>query len=183
MAPTIYSRLKAFYIGVEPEVPIISTSVAVLLLVCAMARSCVDACADILEIAYTLIYVLPFYFFATTRPSPQLSRDAPSVIRGRVRLVTLSCIICSLATFVSLSSVGNGSPLKSLHLMGYFPVGLVEASKNLGLTAILFLGPLFEAGAAEGRWRDWIRLRGFSISMSSWIGWRNLVAVSSPRRQ
>jgi prenyl protein peptidase len=85
-----------------------------------------------------------------------------------------------MGTFVLLSSVGNGSLLKSLHLMGYFPVGVAEVIKNLVLTAILFLGPLFEAGAAEGRWRDWLRLRGFSASVSSWMGWRNLVAVRSP---
>ncbi|KAE9374469.1 Abi-domain-containing protein [Stipitochalara longipes BDJ] len=159
MAPAFYSWVKAYYTGVEPEAPIISTSSAVLLL-----------------IAYTLLYVLPFYISPTTRPSPQLSRDAPSVIRGRIRLVTSSCIVCSTGTFVLLSSVGSGSPLNSLHLMGYFPIGVAEAVRNLGLIAILFLGPLFEAGAAEGRWRDWIRLRGLSASIGSWIGWRNLVA-------
>jgi prenyl protein peptidase len=61
--------------------------------------------------------------------------------------------------------------------MGYFPIGVAEALQNLGLIAILFLGPLFEAGIAEGRWRDWIRLRGLGASIGSWIGWRNLVAV------
>ncbi len=76
--------------------------------------------------------------------------------------------------------MGNGSPLKSLHLMGYFPVGRIEVFKYLGLTAILFLGPLFEAAVAEGRWRDWVRLRGLSASIGSWIGWRNLVAVCRP---
>jgi prenyl protein peptidase len=63
--------------------------------------------------------------------------------------------------------------------MGYFPIGIVEAFKGLGLTVILFLGPLFEGGVVEGRWRDWIRLRGLSASISSWIGWRNFVAVCS----
>lgn len=134
-------------------------------------------CADVVQIAYTLIYVLPFYVSPTTRPSPQLARDAPSVIRGRIRLVTLSCLVCSVGSFILLSSVAGGSPLKSLHLMGYWPLGAAEAVQNLGLTAILFLGPLFEAGVAEGRWQDWIRFRGLSTSISSWIGWRNFVAV------
>jgi prenyl protein peptidase len=133
--------------------------------------------ADIFQIAYTLIYVLPFYISPTTRPSPQLSRDAPSVIRGRIQLVTASCILCSMGTFVFLSSVDNGSPLKSIHYMGYFPVGVSEAFKSLGLTAILFLGSLFEGGVVEGRWRDWIRLRGLSAAIGGWIGWRNMVAV------
>jgi len=173
--PALFSRLRAYYAGVEPEAPVISTSSAVLLLVRMINEPW--ACADILQIAYTLIYVLPFYISPTTRPSPQLSRDAPSVIRGRIRLVTWSCIVCSTGTFVLLSSVGGGSPLKSLHFMGYWPLGAIEAVRNTGLTGILFLGPLFEAGVAEGRWRDWIRFRGLSSSIGSWIGWRNLVAV------
>jgi prenyl protein peptidase len=89
----------------------------------------------------------------------------------------MSCILCSVGTFVLLSSVDNGNPLKSIHHMGYVPVGVAEAFQCLGLTAILFLGPLFEAGVAEGRWRDWIRLRGVSTAISGWIGWRNMVAV------
>jgi prenyl protein peptidase len=61
--------------------------------------------------------------------------------------------------------------------MGYFPIGLEETVKSLALTATLFLGPLFEAGIAERGWRGWIRLRGLDAAISSWIGWRNIVAV------
>jgi hypothetical protein len=61
--------------------------------------------------------------------------------------------------------------------MGWFPIGIVETTKCVGLTAVLFLGPLFEAGIAQGGWRDWIRLRGLDM-LSGWIGYRNLVAVS-----
>ncbi|PVH85487.1 Abi-domain-containing protein [Cadophora sp. DSE1049] len=161
MAPTgIYSRLKAFYTGEkEPDLQPIRTTTVVALL-----------------IAYTVIYVAPFYLSSTTRPSQNLSRDAPSVIRGRIRSVTTSCIICSLFTFVLLSSVETGSPFKSIHHMGWFPIGILEASKGVGLTAILFLGPLFEGGIAGGGWRDWIRLRGLNTIISGWIGWRNFVA-------
>lgn len=145
----------------EPEIPPLSASSAVLLLG-----------------LYTLIYVLPFYLSSTTRPSPQLSRDAPSVIRARIRSVILSCTICSVATFVLLSSVEHGDPFNSLNLMGYFPLGVEETAKILLLTAILFAGPLFEAGIAEGGWRGWIRLQGLNETISGWIGWRNYVAVS-----
>ncbi len=72
----------------------------------------------------------------------------------------------------------NGDPFRALHNMGYFPMGFTEAAKCMGLTGILFLGPLFEAGIAEGAWRDWIRLRGFGALFGSWIGYRNIVAVS-----
>ncbi|KAL2067949.1 hypothetical protein VTL71DRAFT_16047 [Oculimacula yallundae] len=161
MAPIgIYSRLKAYYTGEkEPELPPISTTTAVALLV-----------------AYTFIYVAPFYLSSTTRPSPNLSRDAPSVIRGRIRSVTTSCIICSIFTFVLLSAQESGGALKSLHHMGWFPIGISEAVKSVALTAILFLGPLFEGALAEGQWRNWLRLRGLNTVLSGWMGWRNFVA-------
>ncbi|CZT07708.1 hypothetical protein WAI453_005164 [Rhynchosporium graminicola] len=161
MAPVgVYSRLKAYYAGEkEPALPPISTTTAVALL-----------------IGYTFIYVAPFYLSSTTRPSPNLSRDAPSVIRGRIRSVTTSCIICSMFTFVLLSVQDNGGALKSIHLMGWFPIGIFEALKGVALTAILFLGPLFEGAVAEGQWRDWCLLRGLNSVISGWMGWRNFVA-------
>jgi len=61
--------------------------------------------------------------------------------------------------------------------MGYWPVGLLETVQTLGLTAFLFLGPLYEAGVVEGGWKDWIRLRGVDEVIGSWMGYRNLVAV------
>jgi len=129
-----------------------------------------------LLVTYTLAYVLPFYIFSTTRPSAQLSRDAPSVIRGRIRSVITTCIVCSTSTFLILAIVKNGTPVKALHSMGYLPIGLEEAAKSVVLTAILFVGPLFETGIVEGKWRDWIRLRGLDTVISGWIGWRNYVA-------
>lgn len=92
-------------------------------------------------------------------------------------------MLCSVSTFVLLSSVGDGSPLKAIHQMGYFPVGVEEAVKAVALTAILFIGPLFESGIVEGNWRDWIRLRGLDAVISGWIGWRNIVAVRIPSQQ
>ncbi|KAL3424004.1 prenyl proteinase rce1 [Phlyctema vagabunda] len=144
MAPTsFYDRLRQFYSTPEPKAPEFSTTAAVLVLV-----------------VYTLIYVLPFYISATTRPSPQLSRDAPSVIRNRIRSVTASCMLCCISTLLILSTRDDGSPTKAIHQMGYFPLGIQESLQAVALTAILFLGPLFEAGVVEGGWRDWILLRG-----------------------
>lgn len=88
-------------------------------------------------------------------------------------------MLCSAVTFVILSSAEHGDPFKSLNLMGYYPFGLEETVKAVTLTAILFAGPLFEAGIVEGGWQDWIRLRGVHETISGWIGWRNYVAVSS----
>jgi prenyl protein peptidase len=64
--------------------------------------------------------------------------------------------------------------------MGYFPIGWEEIVKTLGLTALLFLGPLFEAGIAEGQWKRWVKLRGLNAVISGWIGWRNYIAVKAP---
>lgn len=123
--------------------------------------------------------MLPFYASPTTRPSPTLSRDAPSVIRARIRAVSLSCALCTAATVIVLSTSDQSSPLQTLHLLGYWPIGVIECIKSVALTALLFLGPIFEVTIVEGEWRNWIRLRGLSDTLRSWIGYRNLVAVSS----
>jgi prenyl protein peptidase len=101
------------------------------------------------------------------------------VIRGRIRAVSITCFLCSAATFAILCYVNNGTPLGAVHLMGYWPVGAEEAVKCVALTAILFLGPLFEGGIVEGAWKDWIRFRGVNQVISGWIGWRNFIAVSA----
>jgi prenyl protein peptidase len=69
-----------------------------------------------------------------------------------------------------------GTYLSTLHLMGYYPAGLLPSLKALILTAILFLGPLFEAGIVEGSWRTWVRLRGISTLWHDLPTYRNLVA-------
>ncbi|EPE29698.1 hypothetical protein GLAREA_00858 [Glarea lozoyensis ATCC 20868] len=162
MAPTdFYSRLKSKILGEKegPVKPPMDTNLAVGLL-----------------LVYTLIYVVPFYLSSTTRPSANLSRDAPSVIRGRIASVTTSCTICSIATFVILCTiVKDGTFGAAFHAMGWYPIGILETVKAVGLTAVLFLGPLFEAGIVQGGWRDWIRLRGLSM-LSGWMGYRNIVA-------
>lgn len=62
--------------------------------------------------------------------------------------------------------------------MGYWPLGLVEALRALLLTALLFLGPLFESLVVEGYWREWMTGEPVKELLSDWITWRNLVAVS-----
>jgi prenyl protein peptidase len=146
---------------IEPDLPALSTISAIALL-----------------LIYTLAYVIPFYLSSKTRPSPTLSRDAPSVIRARIRSVSLSCTLCTLTTFFLLLYLpSNGTALAAIHLMGYYPPGILDTVKCLALTAILFVGPLFEAGIVEGGWRNWIRLRGVDVVIGSWMGWRNFVAV------
>ncbi|MCJ1286546.1 hypothetical protein MMC26_005892 [Xylographa opegraphella] len=132
--------------------------------------------AAALSITYTALYVLPFYLSSLTRPSPDLPRDSPSVIRARVRLVTLSCTICSVITICILSFHAHVPRLRILKLLGWYPIDIAGTAKPLLLTALLFAGPLFEKGVVEGRWKEWMRGRRLYECLNSWIGWRNYVA-------
>jgi prenyl protein peptidase len=63
--------------------------------------------------------------------------------------------------------------------MGYWPVGLVETAKTLLLTAILFVGPLYETFIVHGAWREWSGLQPVTDLFNEWTAWRNIVAVSA----
>lgn len=130
------------------------------------------------KVIYTLVYVIPFYLSSKTRPSRTLSRDAPSVIRARITSVSLTCIFCSVCTFLVLTSQGHLTRPDAVHSMGYWPVGLAETAKTLLLTAILFAGPLYETFVVHGAWRDWMSLQPVTELFSEWTTWRNIVAVS-----
>ncbi|KAJ5099189.1 hypothetical protein N7532_006190 [Penicillium argentinense] len=159
MAPVgVLARLKSLYSKHQDEPSLSVQTVAVF------------------SVALTLLYVVPFYLSPTTRPSPSLSRDAPSVIRARIRAVTGSCIVSSLIVLWLIVEEGNSSLGAGLSLMGWWPIDLADIFRSLFLTAILFLGPLFERGIAEGEWRTWFRRSKLSESLSGWIGWRNYVA-------
>ncbi|EPS26120.1 hypothetical protein POX_c04502 [Penicillium oxalicum] len=160
MAPvnTILARLKSLYSKHQDEPSLSVNTVA------------------ICSVAFTLLYVVPLYLSPTTRPSPSLSRDAPSVIRARIRAVTLSCVVCSLVVLWLIVEKGGSSPGAALSLMGWWPINLGDILRSLLLTAVLFLGPLYERGIAEGEWRSWFSRTSWSQSLSGWIGWRNFVA-------
>ncbi|KUI57006.1 hypothetical protein VP1G_04289 [Cytospora mali] len=161
MASIMKSLTDVFYTK-KPEAPPppgITTSTAILLLV-----------------LYTLLYVIPFYLSPKTRPSSTLSRDAPSVIRARITSVTITCIITSLTTLYILVAKGNYGNGDAFHAMGYWPVGIPEALKALLLTALLFLGPLFESLVVESGWRDWMTLAPVKEVLNEMTAWRNIVA-------
>lgn len=140
--------------------------------------------------AYCVVYVCPLYVSATTRPSPTRSRDAPDTIRRRIRAVSLSTIACSIITILLLHHLCDGdgdiaaaaraSWPNPLRLMGYWPVGIVDAAKATVLTALLFAGPLYECLLIDGAWRQWLsRLQPLHMVWTDWPTWRNMVAVCS----
>ncbi|KAJ5139041.1 CAAX amino terminal protease [Penicillium bovifimosum] len=158
MAPVgIMSRLKSLY-SKQDEPALSERTVA------------------ILSVLLTLLYVVPFYLSPTTRPSPSLSRDAPSVIRARIRAVTGSCIASCIIVLYLIVQEGGSSLGAGARQLGWWPVGLLETMRGLLLTAILFTGPLFERGIVEGEWKFWFRRSKLSESLGGWIGWRNYVA-------
>ncbi|KAL2393493.1 putative CAAX prenyl protease 2 [Exophiala dermatitidis] len=161
MAPvSVLSKLKAAYFGYQDkDEPIIST-----------------ATATILSIAFTLIYVVPFYLSASTRPSPTLNRDAPSVIRARVRTVTGACIAASAATLYLLVVTAKLTAVDALHLLGWWPIRPIDVAKCCALTLLLYIGPLFEKIFIERDLDDFHRGRKIVESLSSWQGYRNYVA-------
>jgi len=129
-----------------------------------------------LSIAFNFLYVLPFYLSKSTRPSPTLNRDAPSVIRARIQTVTFACIVASSATFYLLVVTAKLPPGDALHLLGWWPVHPTDVVKCCALTLVLFAGPVFEKIFVEGDLEDWRRGRRLVESLSSWQGYRNYVA-------
>lgn len=163
--------------------PPITTSTAILLLVSRSQNSSLKSSRTThatSQLLYTLLYVVPFYLSPKTRPSATLSRDAPSVIRARITSVSLTCAVASLSTLAVLVVKGGYENSRAFHAMGYWPLGLGEAFRAVLLTALLFLGPLFESLVVEGYWREWMTGEPVKELLSDWITWRNLVAVSAP---
>ncbi|KIW79374.1 hypothetical protein Z517_05986 [Fonsecaea pedrosoi CBS 271.37] len=163
MAPVnFFLQLKNTYFGhADKDKPIISPTTAA-----------------ILSVLCTLIYVVPFYLFSSTRPSPTLNRDAPSVIRARIRTVTLACIIGTTGTLYLLVGTAKLSVTDALHMLGCWPVRPWDLLRSFALTLLLYVGPLFEKVFVEGEF-DNLRQRGvaaISETLSSWQGYRNYVA-------
>ena len=139
-----------------------------------------DVCSqprrETIQILYTIIYVLPFYLHPTTRPSPILYRDSPSVIRTRIRLVSISVALSVFITTYVLAQDLHLSRLSILHCFGVYPAPLLSSIvRPVLLTACLFAGPLFEKGVIEGEWRRWWTLRPVKETLSTWTGYRNFV--------
>ncbi|KAG2418736.1 hypothetical protein HFD88_001837 [Aspergillus terreus] len=81
-----------------------------------------------------------------------------------------------IAVLWLITAKDNASFSDALKLMGWWPIGVSEIMRSFLLTAVLFTGPLFERGIAEGEWKDWIRGSRVSETLRGWIGWRNYVA-------
>lgn len=135
---------------------------------------------SIFKLLYTLLYVLPLYASERTRPSQILSRDSPLVIRARITSVTISTGVCSALTFFILTTRSSDESSSPLRVMGYWPLGILDALRSLLLVALLFAAPLYECLVVDGSWRDWTTLQPLHNVWHEWTSWRNLVVVSWP---
>jgi len=127
---------------------------------------------------FTAFYVAPFYLSPTLRSVSIASRDSPSVIRARVRSVTLACIACAVVNIYILAVLGHANPRDVLRLWGVWPIHPADIVKLLGLSAVLFAGPLFKTLVAEGEWRSLITPSTLKAELlDSWTGYRNLIVA------
>ena len=135
------------------------------------------------QILYTLLYIVPFYISKTTRPSPFLSRDAPSVIRARIQAAIFATVVNTSLTLYVLTAYGEATLADAFRLMGYGPVSIADLGRVLLLCCVLFAGPLFEAGVVEGGWREWTNGSALLETLGSLVGWRNFVVVCARKSQ
>ena len=126
---------------------------------------------------FTLFYVAPFYLSPTLRSSPVNSRDAPAVIKARVRAVGLTCLACTVVTAYVLAFYGHADPRETLHLVGLWPVNIIDILKVLALVMILFTCSIYENVLVDGEWRAWSLAAFRDAVWDNWIGYRNLVVA------
>ncbi|PNS13825.1 hypothetical protein CAC42_1316 [Sphaceloma murrayae] len=132
--------------------------------------------AVVIAVCFVVIYVAPFYLSKALRISESVSRNSPESIQARCQAVFLTCCLCTIITINVQSVVGVATPAEMLHRAGIYPVILTDVVRTMTLVAILFAGPLYEAGIVEGGWRHWFRWSVIREEMyDDWIGWRNLV--------
>lgn len=129
------------------------------------------ACA----LLFTIFYVAPFYLSPTLRTSAVTSRDAPAVIRARVRAVGLTCLACTVVAVYLLAIYGHSSPSGVLRLLGLWPIIPFDIVKVLLLVVMLFTCSLYESIIVDGDWRDWSFNAFKEAIWDNWTGYRNLI--------
>lgn len=128
-------------------------------------------------IAYTVLYIAPFYVSPTLRSTPLVSRDAPRVIQARVRAVGFTCLVCTLITVYVLVTYGQATPRDVLRLLGVWPTSPLDVARVAALLAVLFAAPLYERVVVDGDARAWSPAACKEGLFDSWVGYRNFVVA------
>ncbi|KAK3698413.1 CAAX prenyl protease [Vermiconidia calcicola] len=155
-----FSRLKNYYAKDVDTAPLISEQAALLC-----------------EVLFTAFYVAPFYLSSTLRSTPLQSRDAPTVIRARVRAVGLTCVACTVITVYVLAIPGHCTPKEVIRLLGIWPIDPIDILRVLGLVMILYICSLYETIIVDGEWRNWSFASFKEGIFDNWIGYRNLIVA------
>ncbi|EME85776.1 uncharacterized protein MYCFIDRAFT_88452 [Pseudocercospora fijiensis CIRAD86] len=134
----LFGRLRDYYFGKKEGSPLISETTAVLF-----------------GLLFTLIFIAPFYLSPTLRTSSLQSRDAPTVIKARIRAVALSCLASTLVAVYVLVVYGHATARDVFRLLAVWPVNLVDCLRVLALVAVLFVAPLYETVIVDRGWREW----------------------------
>jgi prenyl protein peptidase len=139
--------------------------------------------AVVLSAVHTLLYVGVLYVRAASRPSLTTTKENPSVIRARFAAVAVACVVSVFANrFLIKLARENGQKTgldewdQMLDGWGEWKVNVWQTIHALGLTAFLFLGPLFERVWIQEGWRSFSSELHYSVT--SLFGWRTYIIVN-----
>jgi prenyl protein peptidase len=147
-----------------------------------MTSSISTQTALLLSTIHTLLYVGTLYVREASRPSITNSRDVPSVMKARFVAVGVACV---------LSVFGNRWVIHQARKAGYrteldgwddvlggwgeWEIDFWKTLRALGLTAVLFLGPLVDRLWILEGWRYFWSDTHYAVK--SLEGWRNYIVV------
>jgi len=134
---------------------------------------------------HTLLYVGVLYLREASRPSPTKHREYPSVIKARISAVAIACLISIFGNRYIIEqarTTGQRTGIEEwdeiLDGWGEWKLDLWKTIHALGLTMLLFLGPLVER---LWIWDEWRALgSGFKYGLTTLLGWRNYIFVLCP---
>lgn len=121
----------------------------------------------------TVLYVAVLYLHSNARPTLLKNKDSPSVIKARILLVSCASLLIAATTVYIGKASQVGWATSATKILGLQATAATLTS-SVGLTAVLFAGPLFEHLVADG---GFFTLRkDVAHAFSSWVGIRNFIA-------
>jgi prenyl protein peptidase len=138
--------------------------------------------AIVISAVHALLYVGVLYVREASRPSPSKSKDHPSVIKARFAAVAVACLLSVFGNRYAIKQarqIGQTTGIAAwddiLGGWGEWKLDPKQTLHALGLTALLFLGPLVERLWIKGGWR-YIASEAY-WAVTSVFGWRIFIIV------
>ncbi|KAK9457192.1 CAAX protease self-immunity-domain-containing protein [Dipodascopsis uninucleata] len=128
----------------------------------------------------TVIYVGVLYVHPKSRPTLVFSRDSSEVIQARVIAISIGSIICLAITLKFLEGYqqynSDVNDISGQSIVEIFKIDHLSFNdlirSSIGITGILFIGPVFETILPENLKNILTEVRW---TFSNWVGWRNYV--------